>query len=134
MRIVEARVARWRLHDSVLGLASQAEKIKLPRLLCSCEKEWSAHRATTSLLQRNTLYHQQFLDSYTELSYPIEIPSSTTFADIRRLVLMSLQNCSIASVPSPLGLALLVHLREGSVLFSNRTGTSFDGGKPRGKD
>ena len=47
---------------------------------------------------------------------------------------MSLQNCSIASVPSPLGLALLVHLREWSVLFSNRTGTSFDGGKARGKD
>ena len=134
MRIVEARVARWRLHDSVLGLASQAEKIKLPRPLCSCEKEWSAHHATTSLLRRNTLYHQQFLDSYTELSYPIQIALSITFADIRWLVLTSLQNCSITTVLSPLGLALLVHLREGSVLFSNGTETSFDDGKGRRKD
>ena len=68
---------------------------------------------------RNGLPAMQQFPYYTELSYPIQIPSPMTFVDIRRLVLMSLQNCSITTVLSPLGLALWVHLREVSVLFSN---------------
>ena len=45
---------------------------------------------------KNTLQHQQFVESLAELLEPTQIPSSVMkFAVIRSLVLMRLQNCSI---------------------------------------
>ena len=45
---------------------------------------------------KNIPQHQQFVESLAKLLEPIRIPSSVvTFAVIRILVLMGLQNCSI---------------------------------------
>ena len=44
-------------------------------------------------ISKNILQHQQFVESLAELSEPIRIPSSMmTFAVIRSLILMRLQN------------------------------------------
>lgn len=39
---------------------------------------------TTNRVQRNILYHEQHLESYAELSEPVRMPSSLTFAVIPR--------------------------------------------------
>ena len=53
------------------------------------------HYVYPVVLQRNILQQQQILESYTELSEPIKIPSSVTLALICSLILMRLQNCVI---------------------------------------
>ena len=53
-------------------------------------------KVTISFSEKNIFQHQQFVKSLAELSEPIRIPSLVmTFAVIRSLGLMRLQNCSI---------------------------------------
>ena len=61
-------------------------------------------------ISKNILQHQQFVESLAELSKPIWIPSSLiTFAVIRSLVLMRLQNLQIYNITQMQGLWSRLH-------------------------